>query len=929
MSKKNIVELNVAHKITNPFIRDKIVLDDDLEPTRINLLTSFPNVIILSKMTNDKLPNCFYESSVPADTFKKYKNKLILSKIKNSLILNPRHADKMVVLDSSFLSQFNHFDIELDDVNLVLPIFDISFLNLQPYLKQYDGKNTLDDVVKMIVLNLYLLPYKNELIADNFLNIIFNMQESQYWTLYYNCKLNITNQIKDRNFNFVEYISRNNNTEQVKQIKSIIEEQELKVDNYMQLIYKANQRKWVDASNAITKGGRRCYRISKIPCNYTNSEINNIFNQLKSLKERYYFFNALLISKKYCHLVLNNQVMLEKMQPLFIRYAPLYRYLFGYAWLRFILEENIKKSFITHEDEFIFDIHTANKLPWFPFSLEDPTLNPYFPLLVNKNAIDTKNNIGGVRFKKVNDLYHYGITTLPLFRKRLNIFISSNSSKDYFNNITWDNIAITGSAMPACLLKNPVLLDFFDNVKYNYTTTDMNNTDFKYHRYFNEYYTNSDIDIMVNINDTFKFVDRVFKFYEEICTNIVIYNNEAKNSNVILTPIKKTMIILNDHFIKNNLVSEKHTFDYIVSNLNKDDAIIELIMPFYNKEKHRINQTKLKDIKEANIENILEKYEIYFKFFALENRNEYDNITLLYVDSRSEYKLTTENINCKSNSTSSDDELDTKDELFIVKDNIKFKMMSPYMTRNFEIFSIKYENFFSSVAKFHLPCVRAYYNGTNVYMTPTCISSYMTYTNINYKYFAGTNDPIEIINKYRMRGFGTILNTKEKNHLLHYSFKIDKWKKLYGINGINKKSRASILGNLIMGKHRFLQPLLFSEQVLYPLPYNTINTDDKISTIEDINNFYKNISGCKSNLLTNIHFINEYGYVKPLNKSFIKLIETTINNNNKNPKKKIIINKIKYNNMKRKYYNEYKESKYEKIPKKIIEKYKESKYKYK
>ena len=42
--------------------------------------------------------------------------------------------------------------------------------------------------------------------------------------------------------------------------------------------------------------------------------------------------------------------------------------------------------------------------------------------------------------------------------------------------------------MPACLLKNPVLLELFENVKYDYQTNDMSNSDFKYHRLYNEYY---------------------------------------------------------------------------------------------------------------------------------------------------------------------------------------------------------------------------------------------------------------------------------------------------------------------------------------------------------------------------------------------------------------------------------------------------------
>lgn len=861
--------------ISNPFV-NKIKLEDDIKPNRRNLIQNFSSVYILSKMKEEPLPNNFYEGSVPYDLFSKYKSQLVLSEASNCIILNSLHMEKMVILDSHFLSQFNHFGLELDDTNLVLPIFNVSYLNIQSYLKQYDNDYKLNDVVKMIVLNLYFSPYKNELVYNNYINTITNIRETRYWTLKYNCKLNITDQIRNRNFHFEEYIRRNTDKENSEQMKTIMGQLNLEEDSYMQLIYKSSNKNWVDASNAITKnGGRRCYKISNFDCDYNKYEINNIFSQLKTKEVKFYFFNSLLISKKYSHLALNNENMLKNMKPFFEKYAPLYRYLFGYAWLRFVLEENIKKSYISHEDEFIFDIHTANKLPWFPFILEDPTLNPYFPLLVNKNALNTKKNIGGVSFKKVNDMYHYGITTLDDFRRRLNIFITSNSEKNYFNNIDWKNIAITGSVMPACLLKNPVLLELFENVKYDYQTNDMGSSDFKYHRLYKEYYNNSDVDIMVNINDKFKFIDRTLQFYEEICNNVVIYNNEAKNSNVTLVPIKKTFVILNDKFIKNKIVNEKYTFDYIVNNLNKDDTLINLILPFYTKEKHKLNEEKLKDVDEENIPKVLEKYKVFFDFFNLENKNDNNTITFLYIDSRSEHKKVTTKVSVKNDSNLSlkNDSID--EELFIVKENLKFKMKSPYMNRCFEIFPIKYENFFSSVARFHLPCVRAYYNGDNVYMTPTCISSYMTYTNLNYKYFAGTNDPIEIINKYRMRGFGTILNSKEILHLLHYSSKVSKWKKLYGLNNIkNKSSRENILGNLVMSKHKILQPLLYSEQVLYPLPYNEINNSNRYYSKDDLYEFYNNISTCFSSGLLDfkkINFINKFGYVEPLNKSIIKL----------------------------------------------------------
>ena len=41
---------------------------------------------------------------------------------------------------------------------------------------------------------------------------------------------------------------------------------------------------------------------------------------------------------------------------------------------------------------------------------------------------------------------------------------------------------------------------------------------------------------------------------------------------------------------------------------------------------------------------------------------------------------------------------------------------------------------------------------------------------IDYKYFAGTNNPIEIILKYLQRGYGTILNGQEITKTIKYCY---------------------------------------------------------------------------------------------------------------------------------------------------------------
>ena len=65
----------------------------------------------------------------------------------------------------------------------------------------------------------------------------------------------------------------------------------------------------------------------------------------------------------------------------------------------------------------------------------------------------------------------------------------------------------------------------------------------------------------------------------------------------------------------------------------------------------------------------------------------------------------------------------------------------------------------------------------NVYILPSCITAMMTFINMDYKYFAGTNNPYDIINKY-IEGSGQfeLLNDMElKNNIYKSMLKDSKF----------------------------------------------------------------------------------------------------------------------------------------------------------
>ena len=242
---------------------------------------------------------------------------------------------------------------------------------------------------------------------------------------------------------------------------------------------------------------------------------------------------------------------------------------------------------------------------------------------------------------------------------------------------------------------------------------------------------------MIISSDVFEFIDKVMYFYKHISNNI----SEHFNSSTELITIKMANFIVNNTFIFLNIkienVENNKLIEYI--NLNKfNKNIKDLFRPFFiilaKEKKQLLNKNKddkYQDIYNYDDENI--DFEIYI--------NQVDEIDINY--------------------------------------KYKYKIKSKVLIHDIELFTTQYTNFMSCVSKFHLPCVRAYYDGDNVYMLPSCIIAHQTYLNIDIKYFMANANIMDIINKYNNRGFDTLLNNKEIINIKKYNSFKEPWKTLF------------------------------------------------------------------------------------------------------------------------------------------------------
>jgi len=153
----------------------------------------------------------------------------------------------------------------------------------------------------------------------------------------------------------------------------------------------------------------------------------------------------------------------------------------------------------------------------------------------------------------------------------------------------------------------------------------------------------------------------------------------------------------------------------------------------------------------------------------------------------------------------------------------------------------------------------------------------MTLINLDYKYFAGSNDPIEILNKYRLRGYSIALNDSEKIRFISYSSKVEKWNTLYGNINVKEKNSIDRVYGYLHPNNQFFNPravLKDSFNNLKPvnLHYNEINdyhSNKDFKTLMNIH--YPNYNDSLSSVC-DLKPIGKYGYINSVKKWYFDAI---------------------------------------------------------
>lgn len=788
----------------------------------------------------------------------------------------------LIEIDRKILKHFNHNLYDLNKKELIYLMLETKeSIIKKSWLELYTNNICLDKFIEKKIFQSY---YKinDKYLDDDIIKHINSLTDCKYWQDINNCNLAINNAFTNRKFNLsnlqkwdlphdqiekelhklITNIKQNKITKDSNYPKEIIEpnsstdilNNENNKNNVNKLI---NMEKYIDGSRTDHKSFFEV--INQNTLEIKENEIEELMtSHALSEQQKYYLICNLLVSKKYCHYILKNANILKYNSKLFEKYMPIFRYIIGYAWVTFYMEESFKKTRITQNDRFVLNLDTAHLLPVFPFDSLNPHLNPYFCCLVSDDLLKTKTNINGV---SCHFEYQNGIVDLTEFKTRLNIFISGEGKTNLLDGINWSNMVITGGIMSAILPKTNPLMALFKNI----IDPKILPAEKELDRFYQEYYAHSDIDIACNHDNIIDFIEHV-----KHIKMILVKNLNIGESEINVEPVKSLALYINSKLLKKKCDNGEipFKFDYIIAN-TRNPWVKLFFYDLYLEQKKISNVKNIKILHDKTNDNY---------YFELLHYCHFDNMVLVINDVSFESDI----INNRTPEFNSGLEL-----VFLLKENnndllndsifikfsetLKFKINSKYLKHKFEIFRINEKEFFSTVSRFHLPCVRSYYNGENCYMLPSAITAYQTLTNIDFKYFVGSHDPINIIDKYRKRGYGTIMNQIEIKQFISYIVTVGNYKKAYGIKDISEIK--NIVGNINVN-HDFFKPRKNLPENYIPDPsISLIYQNIDVTSVSTTNTTQK----YQNNKLTETNNLLDY-YINKYNKYPIQFVETrTIN----------------------------------------------------
>lgn len=402
-------------------------------------------------------------------------------------------------------------------------------------------------------------------------------------------------------------------------------------------------------------------------------------------------FRSLLYHPRYCDLPMRCY-MAKNIE----KYPELEQYVF-YAWRTLMLEE--KSKFITsrEDDRFLFYLPEMNYMPRFAVRYD----NPYITILAR--------GLRAVGTHAVEPMYlgnQRGLYSDEKFAERFNEY-----THNIFKDLDWEHTAISGSAITACAIMNPLETNFKN-----------------FSSYCEEYYPS---------NPNFRHDTRDYPEFKPMARNIRAFTlRDSSDSDLDTLEAKEESV---------NTLDALETLE--------DDA-----KPLGN------SPGKLAEKTDNVVPPPKPEYTDIDMMIECSTMAEFDAIVQKHYQTILKNSINPHDVTAGPS---------TRINLVKVDTENKYKWKITGLPREIDIFQVN--SIPGVVVKFHMPCVRAWYNGNTVVGFPSFISAAMSGLNSDIRWVSCNKDIRDVLLKYYQRGFGFLLNPAEKTSMRDYMNNSPKW----------------------------------------------------------------------------------------------------------------------------------------------------------
>ena len=515
--------VNVLYRNQNYIIEDgvKTFIDDS------NAYKYFDKINIICPINSIE---DYYDNDIlsEAENEKILKNMIVHTINGISILTNKYFLSNMKVLTKNQISKFNNTGQEFDENNLTVYILTIKYFNLKSFLDLFEKKKSIEDLHKIVIMNEYFKLDKNHYkVHVELVNLMSNLDGSNFWKLPYNT-----------NHNY-DYIFNNRKIEQFNKKSS-------NLSDYGNILVPLNKK--ITIGN-LEKNGKRLFR-KVTPSEFPFEDINALFEYFmqndegsqKLTRLNYELVQNLLVNPKLTHLIINNPFILEKL----VMSGDKFKKLINYSWIHLYRRELLLDNTVTTDDNIVFDIDTASKLPNYPMNSFNFKANPYFPLLVSDKSLNISRNVLGIP-----NSGNTRIASMSQFQRQMNIFTSGKPYINIFENIDLigKNIVICGSIIPACAIVEHPNLQFFDNGALPFNE-DEERKDAILRRFFAEYYAKSDIDVQINNPNHYEYCKTANDLFNELLLNFCRFFRDAEPDLFRLKETKSIGLFLTEKYLQ-------------------------------------------------------------------------------------------------------------------------------------------------------------------------------------------------------------------------------------------------------------------------------------------------------------------------------------------------------------------------------------------